>query len=339
MSGVKSSSGGNTTIEGKTSLHRVIDRLRSKHYLPQGFPTLNAETLTSREAFIELCRSLASALEHGLASADRRPPFSWLDHELMCRCMLSCTDLEDAIGRAADFCQAVHPRGGRLSLELRGDSAFFWLDTRAGPESLASCVIDVLGLLGFQQLFGWLIGEPLRIRMILLANRDRENASPFIELFKAPILANQPCSGIEFDCAQLQRVIVRNAAELKMFLSVYPFYPTGGDPAPVRLSQQVVTYVETAIVEGRGAPDIAETAAYLAMSEATLRRRLKDEQTTFQQLKERCLYRLAEYYLKNTDSSIQRIARQLGFSNAASFRRAFSRWSATSPAKIRTLSR
>ncbi len=212
---------------GKTSLDQVIDSLRGTQYLPQGFPTLDADTSTSREAFIELCRSLASALESGLAMENRRQPFTWLDHELMCRCMLSCTDLEDAIGRAADFCRAVHPRGGQLSLSVRGDNVFFALETRAAPESLANCIVDVLGLLGFQQLFGWLIGEPLRIRMIMLANRNRENATPFIELFNAPILANQPCSGIEFDAAQLRRVIVRNATELKLFLSVYPFYPIG----------------------------------------------------------------------------------------------------------------
>lgn len=335
MSGAvpKSASGGR--IEGKTSLDQMIDKLRSTQCLPQGFPTLNTETPTSREAFIELCRSLASALEHGLATEGRRPPFSWLDHELMCRCMLSCTDLEDAIGRAADFCRAVHPRGGQLALERHGATAFFSLDTKAGPESLACCIIDVLGLLGFQQLFGWLIGEPLRVRLIMLANRNRENAAPFIELFNAPIIANQHCSGIEFDAAQLSRVIVRNATELKMFLNVYPFYPAGIDSAPVKLSQQVTTYLETAIVEGRGVPDIVQTAAYLHLSEATLRRRLKEENVSFQQLKDRCQHRMAEYYLKNTESPIGQIARQLGFSNAASFRRAFLRWADVSPAKVR----
>lgn len=326
-------------VPGKTSLDQVIDQLRATAYLPQGFPVPDAQTPASREAFIQLCRSLASALELGLATEGRRPPFTWLDHELMCRCMLSCTDLEDAIGRAADFCQAVHPRGGRLFLERRGATVFFGLDNQAASDSLASCIIDVLGLLGFQQLFGWLIGEPLRIRMIMLVNRNRENAAPFIDLFNAPILANQQCSGIEFDAVHLSRVIVRNAAELKAFLSIFPFYSSEADRGAVKISQQVTTYLETAIVEGRGAPDIVEIARYLNLSEATLRRRLKDEQVSFQALKDACQRRMAEYYLKNSDSGMEDIARQLGFSNAASFRRAFFRWTATTPAKLRSASR
>ncbi len=78
-----------------------------------------------------------------------------------------------------------------------------------------------------------------------------------------------------------------------------------------------------------------QIARYLMLSEATLRRRLKDEGVSYQALKDLCQRRMAEYYLKNTNSGIEEIARQLGFSNAASFRRAFFRWTATTPAKLR----
>jgi AraC-like DNA-binding protein len=319
----------------RSPLDQLIDRLKATHYLPQEFPAFAPGALDSRDAFIDFCRTLASALEFDLAREVRRQPFSWMDQELMCRCMLTCTDLEDAIGRAADFCHAVGRRGGKLSLTRRGATVFFGMDILIGTHSLASCLLDIFGLLGFQQLFGWLIGEPLRTGMIMLTDKSRDNAAPFIDLFNAPIIVNQPCSGIEFDAAQLSRPIVRNAAELKVFLQVYPFSKPGTDLTPVKISQQVGAYLDTVLAEGGGAPDIGQVARYLDLSEATLRRRLRAEAVSYQELKDLSQQRMAEYCLRTTDDAVETIARRLGFSNAASFRRAFYRWTTLTPAKFR----
>lgn len=86
---------------------------------------------------------------------------------------------------------------------------------------------------------------------------------------------------------------------------------------------------------GSGSATMSVTAQRLAMSEATLRRRLQDEGTTFRGLVEDLRQRLARQYLEQTGPAISEIAFLLGFSDVASFDRAFKRWMGHSPTKYR----
>lgn len=320
------------TPNPRDPLDQVIEKLSAAPGWPREF-ALNGRR-PDRTQFVDLCRSWASRLGLDAARQAQRPPFTWQDHELMCRTMLSCLDLEDAIQRAADFCRAIESRGARLSLRRRGDNALFGMDTLPGAPSLASCLTEVFGLLSFQRVFSWLIGEPLAVRLVLLAEKNRDNAAPFTDLFSAPVIANQACSGLEFDAAQLSRAIVRSPAELKDFLA-YPLVLPEPEPAPVQIAQRIAAYLELALAEGRGAPTSDRIAHYLGLSEATLRRRLRDEHTSYQALKDQSQRRLAEYYLHHTGYSVAEIARRLGFCNAASLRRAFQRWTGATPAAAR----
>lgn len=319
---------------GANPLDQVIDKLNAAPGRAPEFTALRGRRPERRSLFVDLCRTWASRFGLDAARQAQRPPFTWRDHELMCRTMLSCLDLEDAIGRAADFCCAIQPRGARLSLTRRGGAALFGMDTLAGAPSLANCMTEVFGLLSFQRVFGWLIGEPLAVRVVLLAARNRDHAAPFTDLFGAPVIANQACSALEFDAGQLSRAIVRNAAELKDFLA-YPLLQPEPDAVPVKISQRVGAYLELALAEGRGAPTFDRIALHLGVSEATLRRRLREEATSYQVLKEQSQRRLAEYHLRHTDRPVAEIAQRLGFSNAASLRRAFHRWTGTTPKALR----
>lgn len=81
--------------------------------------------------------------------------------------------------------------------------------------------------------------------------------------------------------------------------------------------------------------DVEALAARLHMSSRTLRRRLKAEGTSYQQLLADVRRALAIDYPKNTAMSSEDIAEAPGFSDAASLRRAFRRWTAKSPSEFR----
>ena len=80
-----------------------------------------------------------------------------------------------------------------------------------------------------------------------------------------------------------------------------------------------------------GTPSLADVARALALSERTLRRRLADEETTFQALLEGCRSELAGRYLARKDLALPEIAFLLGFSEPSPFYRAFRRWFGQSP--------
>ena len=78
-------------------------------------------------------------------------------------------------------------------------------------------------------------------------------------------------------------------------------------------------------------PDIKEVALNLHMSESTLRRRLKDESSSYRIICDEVRDVLAKKYLTTTNLTISDIAMLLNYSEAASFRRAFIRWNKIAP--------
>lgn len=88
-----------------------------------------------------------------------------------------------------------------------------------------------------------------------------------------------------------------------------------------------------------GSVSMHATARRLAMSVATLRRRLEEEGTTFSAIVDDLRRELAERYLGEARSAISEIAFLLGFSNVTAFGRAFKRWTGLSPTEYRATAR
>ena len=82
-------------------------------------------------------------------------------------------------------------------------------------------------------------------------------------------------------------------------------------------------------------PSFEQVADRLHMSTSTLRRRLMEENTTYQQLKDECREAAAIEYLVQRQLKIHEIATLLGFSEAASFVRSFRNWTGMSPKEYR----
>ena len=82
-------------------------------------------------------------------------------------------------------------------------------------------------------------------------------------------------------------------------------------------------------------PTLDEIAPKLNMSGRTLRRKLMDRGLSFQMLVDNVRKNQAIDLLSNGVLSIDEVAEQVGFSNAHNFRRAFRRWTGTSPTDLR----
>lgn len=85
-----------------------------------------------------------------------------------------------------------------------------------------------------------------------------------------------------------------------------------------------------------GEPSRAEIAAALHLSEKTLQRRLREEDTSYQQLLDDIRRDLATQFLDDSRLSVCEITFRLGFSDQSSFTRAFRRWTGRAPGEFRT---
>ena len=84
-----------------------------------------------------------------------------------------------------------------------------------------------------------------------------------------------------------------------------------------------------------GSPAIEATAQKLGMSARTLQRKLREHQTSHQQLVDDLRKNLALRYLSEPQMAIGEVAYVLGFSESSAFHRAFKRWTGQTPSEYR----
>lgn len=289
----------------------------------------------SSTGFVKLYRQAIEQLEAQIAQGQGHPPMRKQELDLMCRCLMSCSTLAEAIHCAADFCAMLLPRAGQLSLEVDGPHATFHMDSLRQKRSSAACIVDLTGLFCYLQLLSWLIGESLSPQHVLLGHPERADAVPFLGLFNAPVTVGQRTYGFAFSTELLSRPIVRRPAELTAFLVDFPFRLVVIPTKVLSVTQQVRFFLEAAVSRGGEQPSLEAIANILHLSTSTLRRRLKAEGSSYQQLRRQCLLDSAIHCLQATDWSISRIAEHLGFSNEAAFRRAFQSWTGAAPGRYR----
>ena len=290
----------------------------------------------SADEFVALYRSAIEQLEAQVAQGEGHAPMRKQEVDLMCRCLLSCSTLGEAIACAAEFCAMLLPRAGKLSLESKGASATFHMDSLRHKRSSAACLVDLTGLFCYLQLFAWLTGQALRPHGVFLAHPRREDAMPFLGLFDAPVVVGKPTYGFSFDSSLLARPVIRQPAELAAFLVDFPFRLIGAPASVLSVTQQVRGFIEAALAHGLELPTLSTIAAALGISEPTLRRHLAAEGSSYLQLRRLCLLESAQRCLRDTDWTIGHIAGHLGFSSESAFRRAFLGWTGQAPSRYRT---
>lgn len=82
-------------------------------------------------------------------------------------------------------------------------------------------------------------------------------------------------------------------------------------------------------------PGQAEMARRLCLSERTLRRRLRQQGTSYRELLDQVREQLARQMLRDATLSVSHIAYDLGYDDPSNFGRAFRRWTGTSPGAFR----
>ncbi len=82
-------------------------------------------------------------------------------------------------------------------------------------------------------------------------------------------------------------------------------------------------------------PDAAGIAARLHVAEATLRRKLRQEGASYQEIKDALRYEIACAALADSELTVADVASAAGFAEPSAFYRAFKGWSGLSPAAYR----
>jgi AraC-like DNA-binding protein len=119
---------------------------------------------------------------------------------------------------------------------------------------------------------------------------------------------------------------------LKEHLSTFAGAPSDSGDIVDRVRHEIAVAVTTR----QALPAADQIAASLGLSERVLRRRLATVGTSFRALTDEVVAPLAKRYLRESGLSVADVAERVGYSEAASFVRAFRRWTGTTPEVFRT---
>ncbi len=152
-------------------------------------------------------------------------------------------------------------------------------------------------------------------------------------IFNAPMAFNQPVDVICLGEEQLALPPVQNEPGLHQLLRGYAEKALANIPRQNDLVEQVLSRLQDAFRSGE--PSMSGIAGDLGLSERTLSRHLKAEQTSFAMLRDTLRTELAQNYLQDPSLTVTDISFLLGFSQPSAFHRAFKRWTGYAPLEYR----
>ncbi|MBS7661374.1 AraC family transcriptional regulator [Pseudomonas lalucatii] len=248
---------------------------------------------------------------------------------MMCHAIIHCRSLGKALARGALF-YGLFPGAPSIRLSREGDwvrlsieDAHLW-----DPDHfLLECLLVIWHRLG-----SWLIGQRIRLEEVSFAYTAPAHVGEYELLFPGRRRFDAASSGLLFHARYLAMPLLQDERTLKQFLQHSPAdllaRPDGGDSLGGQIRRLL----------GRDCArwaDLDAIARQLHMSPQTLRRHLREEGASFQELKDQLRRDLAIYQLGRAELSIQQIAEQLGFSEPSAFHRAFKKWTGLTPGAYR----
>ncbi|MEM0955862.1 MAG: AraC family transcriptional regulator [Pseudomonadota bacterium] len=255
---------------------------------------------------------------------------------MMCYCVISCDNLGRAIQRASDFYRTLFKDQRPLYANFSEASARVGYQKALAPGESRVDVLDAYALSAWHRFFGWLTGRPLSLQRVDFVGKAPAEPEKYQALFGCPVYFAQPANLMYFDSSFLQLPVVHTEQSVDEFLRTAPYQLL--TMTRERYDRSLVLRVKAMIGHdySEGFPSFDSISRALNVSAPTLRRRLKREGTTFQQLKDDCRRETACSYLKQPDLSVTAVAIQLGFTDPSAFHRSFKKWTGMTPGAYRT---
>ncbi|MFF3609570.1 AraC family transcriptional regulator [Streptomyces sp. NPDC002463] len=304
-----------------------------------GLPSTLLEETRARvpvEQFGQLVRMLWATLDDELIGFGGAPSkvgtFAMMAHVVV----HGSRDLREALRRAQTF-YSLFPAGPRFRLVEPGTG---------GPDE-ARMEFDVSGyddplhfgaestVLVAHRFAGWLVRRRIGLRRVEFVHPEPRHAREYALLFGAPCVFGAGRTAAVFDRADLDEPVLRDAAALKAFLRRAPVDVLVCGDYGSTATGRVRHLIGRALPAGP-VPTPEQLADRLSVSPQTLRRRLAAEGTTYQRIRDQVRRDHAIAELTGGRVSIERLSRQLGFSEPSAFHRAFRRWTGETPRSYQT---
>jgi AraC-like DNA-binding protein len=246
---------------------------------------------------------------------------------MMCNAAINCPTLGQFLQQCVEFNALV---SDCLSLELERDEERARYSVSSQPCTIDNDELIIMILLGItHRLANWVVGKTITLDAVNIASERPSHAHEYNFLFMAPIHFGQERNSLCFAASYLDSPVVRTVQDLEQFLSTPSMHlMTRHD-----LDQSLVSKIRAMIKDDVAGffPEFDTVAKSLNLTTATLRRRLRAEGSSYQQLKDDIRRDTAIHLLSRGTASMDQVAESVGFSESTSFFRAFKRWTGVTP--------
>lgn len=181
-------------------------------------------------------------------------------------------------------------------------------------------------------LLSWLAGHEVPVQGVSFAFERPAFDEDYAVIFPAPLRFGAPATAISFDQNMLGPVEARTTSDLDRFLKNAPRDWIFTRSQEHTQSLRVRTFLSQNPWEKA---TLTQAARAMHMTSRTLIRRLENDGTSFQAIKDALRRDIAIRDLQAGRKSIEAIAHDVGFSSAANFHRAFQRWTGSTPSSYR----
>jgi AraC-like DNA-binding protein len=213
----------------------------------------------------------------------------------------------------------LHEGDGEFALEL-----LRWPDTSPGARLAREHLVAEM-----VQSMREIVGARLVPRCVELSSPAPPNRAAFDAFFGLQVSFDAGRDAVAFD-ADVANLPVRIAdSDLHTYFVTACERLTRDQSADDDWLHKARHWLATAHADGP--PTAAALARSLGMSERTLRRRLREADTSFRALRDEVAVELANAYLRRRSLSASEVAFLLGFSEPSAFFRAYRRWTGETP--------
>ena len=184
---------------------------------------------------------------------------------------------------------------------------------------------------------GWLIGRFIPLIRVQVSYPRPAHGREYRLIFPAEVTFDQPRIALVFDRQLLNEPLVQTEDTLRNHLENAPLVWVTRPNFFPHYTRKVTNYLTHCLHTQHTLSQASmETAATeLHVTSRTLRRKLTQEKTSFQALKDKVRQDLAIQLLNQPELTISQISQRLGFSDPAAFTRAFKSWLGIPPKEYR----
>jgi AraC-like DNA-binding protein len=217
------------------------------------------------------------------------------------------------------------------SLECSDDHVTLSVDSNLRDESVLPFVIEehFASSLAISRL---LVGDHFQLQTLEVAYPEPPHAERYRQMFACPVRFACERNRMRMERGWLSTPLATHSAVLARQLGALLEQQA---QAKALAPRPTVTVEQLLLRSGNTRLSIDQVAGALQLSERTLRRRLREDGSSFRALCERIRVEIAQRLLRDQGMTVASAAEQLGFSDARAFRRAFKRWMGQVPGKMR----